>query len=121
MKDKRLDLSDRVEKIGGDFERFYEKLKKLLQEGKSQRNIAKEYLESLKKMKMEKSKQRTYKKVKDTILSLTENERFNHRGFWKLKKALKSDRVVPSSIIKNEIEYSGTSLERTCFMANTSP
>ena len=92
-------------KIGGDFERFYAKLKKLLQEGKTQRNIAKEYLESLKKIEMEKMKQRNYKKVKETILSLTENEKFNYRGFWKLKKSLKSDRVVPSSVIKNEIEY----------------
>ena len=105
FKKSKFKINKKDVKIGGDYERFYAKLKKLLQEGKTQRNIAKDYLESLKNIEVEKSKQRNYKKVKDTILSLTENEKFNHRGFWKLKKSLKSDRVVPSSVIKNEIEY----------------
>ena len=58
FKKSKSKINKKNVKIGGDFERFYAKSKKLLLKEKSPKNIAKEYLESLKKLETEKSKQR---------------------------------------------------------------
>ena len=73
IKKSKSEINNKNLKIGGDFERFYVKLKMLLQKGKSQKNIAKEYLKNLKQKEMVKCKQGKYKKVKDTILGLSKN------------------------------------------------
>ena len=80
--------------------------------GKVQRELVKDYLERLIKRDVETVDKSRVERLKETIDSLTEQEKFSPNGFWKLKKKVTKKSPSPklNAILKDGIEITGKEL-----------
>ena len=81
-------------------------------QGKVQRELVKDYMHRLIAREVETLDKSRVEKLKQTIDSLTEEEKFSPNGFWKLKKrmARKSSSPKLNAILKGGVEITGKQL-----------
>ena len=87
-------------------------LSEISSKGKIQRQLTKDYMQRLIQKEVETVDRSRVERLKQTIDTLTEEEKFSPNGFWKLKKKIAKKNPSPklNSILKDGVEITGKKL-----------